>query len=101
MASPGTKKSEVQKVMSHPQALAQCDEYIRLNGFERVVAYDTAGSAKMIADAKEEHIGTAAICSAHAAEIYGLEVIDSDIEDDASNVTRFWLLASRPVNPST
>merc|ERR1712166_78394 len=99
MALPGAKKSDIRKVMSHPQALAQCDEYIRREGFERIVGYDTAGSAKLIADNGPggEYEGVAAICSAHAAAIYGLEVLDEGIEDDTSNVTRFWLLARQPV----
>eukprot|EP00656_Telonema_subtile_P013871 TRINITY_DN17055_c0_g1_i4.p1 TRINITY_DN17055_c0_g1~~TRINITY_DN17055_c0_g1_i4.p1 ORF type:complete len:445 (+),score=95.22 TRINITY_DN17055_c0_g1_i4:118-1452(+) len=103
MAPHGTTKPDVKRVMSHPQALAQCDEYIRREGFDRVVGYDTAGSAKLIADAPAEYEGTAAICSAHAAEIYGLEVLDQDIEDDNSNVTRFWLLSTHavPVQPES
>ena len=48
MALPGTKKEDVEKVYSHYQALAQCDEYIRKWGVERETAYDTAGSAKML-----------------------------------------------------
>jgi prephenate dehydratase len=101
MALPGTQKKDITRVMSHPQALAQCDEYIRREGFDRIVGYDTAGSAKLIADAGSdpdgEYAGVAAICSAHAAAIYGLEVLDEGIEDDTSNVTRFWLLAPQPV----
>ncbi|CAM9394727.1 unnamed protein product [Chrysoparadoxa australica] len=91
MALPGTKLSEVTKAMSHPQALAQCDGYLRSRGIEPDPKYDTAGSAKMIAEGKLE--GVAAIASDLAAKTYGLEVLESNIEDDDVNFTRFQLLS--------
>lgn len=73
MALPGTQMSDISKVMSHQQALAQCDTYLRaMPGVERVPTYDTAGSAKMIAEKSMQ--GCAAIASELAAETYGLEV---------------------------
>ena len=92
---PGTKKKDVKTVMSHPQALAQCDNYLRQLGVKQEPKYDTAGSAKFI---KENNLeGCAAIASDLAAEIYGLDVLDSNIEDDDVNYTRFMLLSRRPV----
>ena len=90
MALPGTRKDQLNKVISHPQALAQCDSYIRKLGVKSEPAYDTAGSAKLIAEGKLE--GVAAICSELAAGYYGLEVLDRNIEDDSNNFTRFLLL---------
>lgn len=93
----GTRKADIKRVMSHPQALAQCDGFIRRNGWECVPAYDTAGSAKMIAE--QQLRDTAAICSASAAELFGLDIIESGIEDDANNFTRFLLLSRSPALP--
>ncbi|CAM9704897.1 unnamed protein product [Ectocarpus sp. 4 AP-2014] len=95
LALPGTKREDVKKVMSHPQALAQCDNYLRGMDVEKVAMYDTAGSAKLIAEGKME--GCAAIASDLAAEAYGMEVLASNIEDDDMNFTRFLLLARTPV----
>jgi len=83
------------KIISHPQALAQCDSYIRNLGVVKEAAYDTAGSAKLIADGKL--VGVAAICSEIAARHYGLEILDEGIEDDDGNFTRFLLLRNAPV----
>ncbi|CAN0324754.1 unnamed protein product, partial [Hapterophycus canaliculatus] len=94
---PGTKREDVKKVMSHPQALAQCDNYLRGMGVEKVGMYDTAGSAKIIAEGKME--GCAAIASDLAAEAYGMEVLASNIEDDDMNFTRFLLLARNVRTP--
>lgn len=95
LALPGTKEENITKVISHPQALAQCDSFIKRKGFKSEVAYDTAGSAKLISEGKLE--GVAAICSDLAAGYYDLEVLESGIEDDSSNFTRFLLLRADPV----
>lgn len=95
LALPGTKKEDVTKVMSHPQALAQCDAYIKALGVAREIGYDTAGSAKMVS--QDKLVGTAAICSELSAEYYGLDVLDHGIEDDDTNWTRFILLRKEPV----
>lgn len=93
---PGTKRENVKKVLSHPQALAQCDNYIRAWGIEKESTYDTAGSAKMI---KEKNLtDCAAIASDLAGSTYGLEVLDSNIEDDDNNFTRFLLLSRQSVS---
>lgn len=79
----------IKKVMSHPQALAQCREYLDKYGrhWEQTSVYDTAGSVKMI---KEQNLMDAAgIASELACEIYGMKLAAKDIEDDPSNRTRF------------
>mmetsp|Transcript_3616 Transcript_3616/g.14217 ORF Transcript_3616/g.14217 Transcript_3616/m.14217 type:complete len:781 (-) Transcript_3616:184-2526(-) len=96
MALPGTKKEDIKKVYSHPQALAQTENYILRLGAEPVPAHDTAGSARRIAEEQLE--GAAAVASDLAAEAYGLEILDTNIEDDDSNFTRFMLLSREPVN---
>lgn len=84
-----TSIDRVRKVMSHPQALAQCREYLDKEGnhWEQVSVYDTAGSIKMI---KEQGLkDVAGIASELAAEIYGMKIVARGIEDDKSNTTRF------------
>ena len=72
MALPGVSKSDIKEAMSHPQALAQTDGYLRAAKIKPVPAYDTAGSAKLIAEKGLRD--TAAIASSRAAEVHGLEV---------------------------
>lgn len=96
MAQPGVKKSDIKKVMSHPQALAQCDNYLTAMGVIKEAAYDTAGSAKLI---KENNLkDCAAIASDLAAATYGLEILDKNIEDHDINFTRFLLLSRQSVS---
>ena len=96
LALPGVKKSDIKNIMSHPQALAQCDNYIRQMGVNREATYDTAGSAKMI---KEKNLLTcAAIASDLAGATYGLDVLESNIEDRDNNFTRFLLLSRQSVS---
>lgn len=87
----GTKKEDLVKVMSHPQALAQCDGYIRRLGVPREAVDDTAGAAQMIQS--QSLINTGAICSTRAAELYGLDIIETNIQDVKENVTRFVVLS--------
>eukprot|EP01036_Dinobryon_divergens_P016455 gene16455-22318_t len=82
--------------MSHPQALAQCDNYIRAMGIDREATYDTAGSAKMIKD--KNLLDCAAIASDLAGTTYGLDILETNIEDDDNNFTRFLLLSRTPVS---
>ena len=84
-----TSLNNITKVMSHPQALAQCKEYLEREGnrWEQVPVYDTAGSVKMI---KEQSLkDVAGIASELASEIYGMTLVARGIEDDPSNRTRF------------
>ena len=100
LALPGTSLGEIRRVFSHPQALAQCERYVRtLPGVEVVATYDTAGSARLIRDGNLRD--TAAIASAKAAEIFGLDVLKAGIQDFADNITRFIIVArdSEPLGP--
>ncbi|MDG6924083.1 MAG: prephenate dehydratase [Nitrososphaerota archaeon] len=94
-----TDLGKIRKVMSHPQALAQCREYLDQNGrgWEQISVYDTAGSVKMI---REQNLkDTAGIASELAAEIYGMKVAAKGIEDDHSNTTRFIVIENAQKNP--
>jgi prephenate dehydratase len=83
-------------VYSHPQALAQCEDYLRtITGVEIVAVYDTAGGAKMVAEG--DRADTGAIASRRAAELFGLEVLAEGVQDYASNLTRFVLISRSTV----
>jgi len=83
----------IKRVYSHPQALAQCEEFLsgNLPSCQVIPAYDTAGSVKMIKEAKENNI--AAIASSWAAELYGLKILNLNIQDNKFNYTRFLILS--------
>lgn len=88
---PGTKKSDIRRVYSHPQALAQCEGYLRrMKKVEPVPHFDTAGSARFLSETREA--GAAAIASEQAARDYGLKILQSSIEDNEQNFTRFLVL---------
>ena len=91
LAVPGTTLDDLKRVRSHPQALAQCQRYLGRHGLEAEPAFDTAGSARDLAADPEP--GVAAIASALAAELYGLEILGSGIQDFPFNYTRFFVLA--------
>jgi prephenate dehydratase len=90
MAAPGTEMGDLKRVKSHPQALAQCERYLARRGLEPVPNFDTAGSARELAQNPEPETG--AIASALAAELYGLEILDDHVEDLPFNYTRFFVL---------
>jgi prephenate dehydratase len=91
MAPPGASIEGIRSVRSHPQALFQCRRIIRDNGWSPVVADDTAGAAREVAEAGDPTV--AALAPVLAAELYGLEVLASDVEDDHHNTTRFLVLS--------
>ncbi len=92
---PGQKLSDIKRVISHPQALAQSDVYLRDLNVEIVATYDTAGSAKMI---REENLeGVAAVAAAGAAELYQLEILARGIQTIKDNFTRFIALGRTSV----
>jgi prephenate dehydratase len=92
LALPGTRLEQVKRIYSHPQGLAQCDRFLRtLTGVEVIATYDTAGSAKLIADGNLRD--AAAIASARAADVFGLVALKSGIQDFEHNVTRFLVVA--------
>jgi len=96
LALPGATLDRLRRVYSHPQALAQCERFLRtLSGIEIVATYDTAGSAKLVADEHLEH--AAAIASARAGELFGLVPLASSIQDFDDNITRFIVIGRRPL----
>ncbi len=97
LALPGTKMTDIQKVYSHPQGLAQCQGFLKKHAFEPVVEFDTAGSARKIREEKLQN--AAAIASARAAEVYKLDILEKNIEDFATNTTRFFILSKKQGNP--
>ena len=90
LVQPGTKMSDLERVLSHPQALAQCEQFLRRHGLEAVPHFDTAGSARDLAANNWE--GTGAIASALAADLYQLAVLEPNIEDAPHNYTRFFVI---------
>ena len=92
LAKPGVKLSDIKRVYSHPQALAQCQAFLTKNKFEAVTDFDTAGAAKLLAENGGE--GKAAIASKRAADAYGLNVLAENIEDMDFNFTRFFVLGA-------
>ena len=91
LSTEATDYREIRVVYSHPQALAQCRDFLMRNKLEPRPYYDTAGAAKMLA--RENPKAAAAIASALCGELYDLEIIKEGIEDGPSNSTRFLLLA--------
>src|SRR6476619_5721027 len=92
MALPGTAIGQVKRIYSHPQALAQCERFLRsLDGVHVEATYDTAGSAKIV---KEQGLtDTAAIASERAAQVFGLDVLKAEIQDFSDNITRFLVVS--------
>ncbi|HEV2246327.1 MAG TPA: prephenate dehydratase [Terriglobia bacterium] len=96
IAFPGTTLRNLQRVYSHPVALAQCNRFFSSHPkVERVPFYDTAGSVKMLA--ADCPAGSAAIASRVAASFYRARILKSHLEDHRENFTRFLLLSRRPV----
>lgn len=115
LAVNGVKKEDIKYCMSHPQALAQCDNYLRGLGITPIPMYDTAGSAKLLQEnwsasgkkgVKPERSlpdkctpqNTAAIASDMAGTVYNMNCLDMGIEDDSTNFTRFLLLGRAGVS---
>jgi prephenate dehydratase len=89
-ALPGTALGDVKVVYSHPQALAQCERYLKDLGVTVEAVYDTAGGAKLVAEQKLA--GAAALASRRAAEVFGLEVLQEAVQDFEFNITRFAIV---------
>lgn len=98
LALPGVRIKNIRAVYSHPQALGQCEKFLRsLKHVSVNPFYDTAGAAKMIA--KERRHDAAAIASLQAATDYGLNILRSGIESDHKNFTRFLIVGKRQIRP--
>ncbi len=87
LALPGTKLSDIQTVISHPQALAQCAAYLHDHGLSQKNAVNTAVAAKTVAESGDHTL--AAIASKDTAALYGLSILDHDINESGDNTTRF------------
>ena len=94
---PGSKIKDIENVYSHAQALSQSTEFIRKNNFVENVRADTAGSAKYISEKKNKN--KAAIASKLSAKIYNLDILESNIEDEKGNVTRFLIMGKPVLQP--
>ena len=90
----GAKVSDLKTVQSHIMALGQCRKLIKKLGLKPVIGADTAGAARLVAEAGDK--ANAAIASKLAAEIYGLDVLQADVEDEKHNTTRFIVLSREP-----
>jgi prephenate dehydratase len=95
LALPGVKLAEIQRVHSHPQALAQCEAKIVRLGLDPVAEADTAGSARLIRQRGDRQ--AAALASKRAAQVYDLQVLSENMEDHPANFTRFLALAVQPL----
>jgi prephenate dehydratase len=96
LALPGATLEGLRRVYSHPQGLAQCERFLRtLTNVETIATYDTAGSAKMVADAGLKDAG--AIASAKAGEVFGLTSLASSVQDFDDNTTRFLVVGRKPI----
>jgi len=94
---PGTKTKDIKNVYSHAQALSQSSKFIKKNNLIENVRADTAGSAKYVS--KNKNRNEAAIASKLSAKIYNLDILESIIEDEKGNVTRFLLMGKPVMQP--
>ena len=96
---PGAKLEDVKKVISHPQALSQCHDFIQLRGMKTEDASNTAVAAKAVAEMQDKTLG--AIASVETARLYGLEVLQANINHSSENTTRFAVLSKvRAITPA-
>lgn len=95
---PGARVEDIKEVVSHPQALGQCAEYLRAHGITASEATNTAIAAQTVAKLARPDLG--AIASRETAALYGLEVLDSGINESRNNTTRFAVFSRTPSAPS-
>ncbi len=88
--SPGARLGDIRRVASHPQALAQCSQWIEPRGWELLARTSTSSAARQLSEDRDP--ACAVIASAAAGRIYGLTVLAEGIEDDPENTTRFAVL---------
>ena len=96
---PDATVDDIKRVTSHPQALSQCHDYITLRGFDTEDANNTAVAARAVSDAKDKSFG--AIASAETAEIYGLKILEANINKSGENTTRFAVLSKVKSNSAS
>lgn len=92
MAAPGRQLVDLKRVRSSLQSLNQCEKFIRRHNLTQIPAFDTAGSARDLAENPEPDLGV--IASRLAAQIYKLDILEKEIEDAPFNYTRFFVLGS-------
>ncbi len=97
LGQPSAKLKDIKEVYSHAQGLSQCSKFIKENNLAEHIRADTAGSAEMISKTKD--IKQSAIASSLSAEIYGLEVIKKNIENESGNLTRFLVMGKNISQP--
>ena len=97
LGQPGAKLKDIKEVYSHAQGLSQCSKFIKENNLAEHIRADTAGSAEMISKTKD--VKQSAIASSLSAEIYGLEVIKKNIENESGNLTRFLVMGKNISQP--
>ena len=97
LAISGTKIKDIKNIFSHAQALSQCSNFIKKNNFIENVHADTAGSAELISMKKSKD--SAAIASKLSAEIYKLDIISKNIENEKGNSTRFLIMGNSLKQP--
>ncbi|MFN2526026.1 MAG: prephenate dehydratase [Actinomycetota bacterium] len=96
IALPGTDLEDIREVISHPQAIAQCEEFLTALEVNVRAEYDTAGAVRKIAEEKLEK--TAAIASRRAADLYGLPILAERIQTYPENYTRFGAVSRSPTS---
>lgn len=96
---PNATVDDIKKVTSHPQALGQCHDYIKFRGFDTEEANNTAIAAKTVADKNDKTLG--AIASAETAQIYGLKILEANINKSGENTTRFAVLSKVKADSSS
>lgn len=94
LAKPGVGIGEIREVVSHPQALAQCRPYLKRQGWIQTDAVNTAVAAKAVAEGERRDV--AAIAARETAELYGLCVLENDINEQKTNTTRFAVFTPAP-----
>ena len=97
LAVKGAKIKDIKTVRSHAQAIGQCSKLIAQNKLKPIISADTAGSAKFISEKKDK--SESAIASKLAAEIYNLDILKSNIEDETENITRFLIMGKKSLHP--
>lgn len=93
LAKPGVTLAEVREVVSHPQALAQCQPYLRRQGWIQTTAVNTAVAARTVAAGERREV--AVIAARETADLYGLQVLENDINEQKSNTTRFAVFSPK------